>query len=97
MSSPVACVGHRFTGVCHACDNHTVSGTLISGEFVTIDGKNVCVTGSQGKGDCGHTCTVIGGSTVWTIEGKAVARVGDSVTGTIEGTIISGSDTVSSD
>ena len=97
MGSPVACVGHRFHGRCSACDNREVEGTLVTGEFVTIEGKNICVTGSEGRGDCGHTCTVVGQSAVLKIEGKQVARVGDPVIGTITGTIITGSDFITSD
>jgi len=70
---------------------------MISGEFATIEGKNICVTGSTGQGDCGHTCISIGQSAVWKIEGKPVVRIGDPVTGGIEGRLITGSDFVSSD
>jgi uncharacterized Zn-binding protein involved in type VI secretion len=62
-----------------------------------IEGKDICVTGSIGQGDCGHTCTSVGQSEVWFIEGKPVARVGDPVTGDIEGELITGSDFVNSD
>lgn len=97
MSLPVATVGHRFEGVCQACGGVTVRGTLISGEFPTIEGRDICVTGSRGRGDCGHGCTVVGRSAVWRIEGKPVARLGDPVTDGIEGRIITGSDFVSAD
>ena len=97
MSLPVATVGHRFEGFCRECGAR-VGGTLVSGEFPTIEGRNICVTGSRGRGDCGHGCTVVGRSAVWRIEGKPVARVGDPVTdGSIEGHIITGSDFVFSD
>ena len=97
MSLPVATVGCRFEGVCGDC-NALVRGVLVSGAFVaTIEGKNVCVTGSRGRGDCGHFCAVVGQSAVWLIEGKPVARVGDPVTGGIEGRIINGSDFVFAD
>ena len=87
---PVACVGDSFSGYCSACEQ-TVQGIMVEGEFVSIEGKNICVTGSMGRGNCGHTCTAQGTSVV-TIQGNSVVRVGDAVTGTITGTIISGSD-----
>ena len=96
MGAPVACVGDSFSGYCRVCKRN-VTGTLVSGEFVTIEDKNICVTGSEGRGSCGHSCTVIGQSTVLTIENKPVARVGDPVTGDIEGTITSGSDFITAD
>lgn len=97
MPSPVARIGDTFEGRCSACDGHHVTGTLETGEFVTIEGRNICVTGSIGRGSCGHTCIVQGQSAVWSIEGKQVARVGDPVTGTITGTITSGCDFVETD
>ena len=97
MASRVARTGDSFAGRCSACDGKWVTGTLETGEFVTIDGRNICVTGSIGRGRCGHTCTVQGQSAVWRIEGKQVARVGDPVTGTITGTITSGCDFVETD
>ena len=63
---------------------------MVEGEFVTINGKKVCVIGSKGVGDCGHTTYVKTGSSVLTIEGKPVARVGDQVEGVIDGIIITG-------
>lgn len=92
MSEKIACIGHEFDGVCHACDDVTVHGVLVTGEFATIDGRNICVTGSEGVGDCGHRCTVIGKSQAFFINGIPVARVGDPVTGDIDGVIITGCD-----
>lgn len=85
----VATVTCRFRGYCSSCDE-TVEGSMVDGEFVTINGKNVCVVGSKGVGDCGHTTYVVAGSSVWSIEGKPVARVGDPVAGIIDGQIITG-------
>ena len=96
MPQTVCCVGDRFEGYCLSC-GHTVQGTMLTGEFPRIEDKNVCVTGSLGRGDCGHTCTSVGQSQVLFIEGKAVVRVGDPVTGGIEGRMITGSDFVFSD
>lgn len=96
MPQPVCCIGDRFEGYCLSC-GHTVQGTMLTGEFPRIEDKNVCVTGSLGRGDCGHTCTSVGQSQVLLIEGKAVVRVGDPVTGGIEGRMITGSDFVFSD
>ena len=85
-----------FKGQCRSCGTEVV-GYMVSGEFPLIEGKNVCVTGSEGRGSCGHSCTAIGQSQVLFIEGKPVARVGDPVTGEIEGQLITGSDFVNSD
>ena len=62
-----------------------------------IEGMDICVTGSVGLGDCGHTCTSIGQSVVFFIDDIPVVRMGDPVTGTIEGHLITGSDFVNSD
>ena len=75
----------------------TVQGTMMTGEFPRIEDRNVCVTGSLGRGDCGHSCTSVGRSQVLFIEGKPVVRVGDPVTGEIEGRLVTGSDFVFSD
>lgn len=96
MGQPVTCVGDLFRGYCSACPG-VVVGRMVTGEFLALEGRNVCVTGSIGRDDAGHTCQAIGLSTAVTIEGKAVVRVGDPVTGTIEGVIITGSDFVSAD
>lgn len=87
---PVAVVGSTFTGYCSICDE-TVTGTMVGGEFVTIDGAKACVTGSPGVGSCGHTTHAVGQSVVFFINGKPVARVGDPVQGTINGVLVSGS------
>ena len=98
MPIPVCTVGHRFTGVCHACGDVVIGGTMITGEpRRTIDGMDICVTGSLGMGDCGHICQAIGQSVVWDIDGKPVVRIGDPVTGLIDGQLVTGSDYVTSD
>ena len=63
----------------------------------TIEGQQICVTGSKGVGDCGHPCESVGQSEVWFINGKPVVRIGDPVTNGIEGVLITGSDFVNSD
>lgn len=90
-AQPIACIGDTFKGICEACGEE-VTGTLTTGEFIRIDGHNICVTGSVGIGSCGHSCRVVGQSTVMQIEGKNVARLGDPVTDGIDGIITSGSD-----
>lgn len=96
MSRPVATVGSRFEGYCSACAAR-VGGLLVEGSFMTIEGRAVCVSGSAGRGDCGHACAAVGQSAVWSIEGKPVARAGDPVAGVIEGHIVSGCDWVAAD
>lgn len=90
MPSPVCAVGSKFQGHCSACDGSWVEGEIVEGEFVTIDGKNICVTGSLGRGYCGHETRAVGQSAVWRVNGKQVARVGDPVQGTITGTLTQG-------
>lgn len=85
----VATVDCLFRGYCEPCDE-TVTGRLVEGEFCMIEGKNICVIGSLGIGDCGHTTHVATGSSVWSINSKPVARVGDEVRGQIDGVIITG-------
>ena len=98
MPLPVCTVGHRFHGVCHACDDSEVDGMMITGSPVRrIDGLEICVTGSIGVGDCGHMCYSIGQSSVFSIDGMPVVRIGDPVTGDIDGMLITGSDYVRSD
>lgn len=97
MPMPVATVGCRFTGFCSACKSQT-SGKMISGAADrSIEGKNICVSGSEGVGDCGHSCKAIGQSQVLFIDSLPVARAGDPVIGEIVGKIIEGSDFVSCD
>lgn len=98
MPSPIACTGDVFTGNCSGHKGHpSVTGVIVTGEFVTIEGQNIAVTGSVGVGGCGHTCTVIGLSDIFRINGIQVARAGDPVVGTITGTIVTGSDFCTSD
>lgn len=98
MGAPIATVGCRFEGSCSACDGAWVGGTLISGEPNTsINGNAICATGSIGRGDCGHTCTVVGQSAIVSINGHTLARVGDPVTGTINGRITTGVNQTTSD
>lgn len=98
MSEPICTVGHQFRGTCSACDGATVTGTMITGEEkACINGQPICVTGSIGQGTCGHTTQAVGQSQVFFINGKAVARVGDPVQGTITGTLITGEDNAKAD
>lgn len=98
MGAPIATVGCRFEGSCSACDGAWVGGTLISGEPNTsINGNAICATGSIGRGDCGHSTTVVGQSAVVQINGHTLARVGDPVQGTINGRITTGVSQTTSD
>lgn len=98
MPLPVVTVGHRFEGVCHACGDVPVMGEMITGQTDRcIEQKEICVTGSIGRGSCGHSCNAIGQSEVWFIDGLPVARLGDPVAGDIDGKLIEGSDFVNSD
>lgn len=95
--APVTTVGCAFEGYCNACSK-MVRGKMIAGASErSIEGKDICVDGSPGRGDCGHSCVAVGGSAVWKIDGLPVVRKGDRVTGGIDGLIIEGSDFVNSD
>ena len=97
MPLPVCTIGHRFRGYCKECDA-IVEGTMITGSpDRMIEHMDICVTGSIGQGDCGHTCYSIGQSVVWFIDDLPVVRIGDPVAGTIEGELITGWDFVTSD
>ncbi len=94
---PVVTIGHAFEGYCKACKG-MVRGKMIGGASDRcIEGKDICVSGSPGRGDCGHSCVAQGQSEVWFIDGLPVVRKGDPVTGGIEGSLIEGSDFVNSD
>ena len=94
MPQPVCCVGDRFEGFCRVCD-HTVQGTMMM--ILSLAVGAVLGELLDGRGDCGHSCTSVGRSQVLFIEGKPVVRVGDPVTGEIEGRLVTGSDFVFSD
>lgn len=97
MSMPVVTVGHKFRGYCQICGK-IVEGKMIEGvENMRIDGQNICVTGSIGKGECGHETKAVGKSEVWKIEGMQVVREGDPVKDVIDGVLIEGSDFVKVD
>lgn len=94
-SMPVCTVGHKFVGICQICG--PTQGVMITGSPERqIEGKEICVTGSIGRGDCGHQCMAVGQSEVFFIDGLPVVRVGDPVTNGIEGELIEGSDFVTS-
>lgn len=97
MSLPVVTIGHKFRGYCKICDK-IVEGEMITGAADRrIEGKDICVTGSIGRGYCGHTTKAIGLSEVWKIDGLPVVRLGDPVKDVIDGELIEGSDFVTSD
>ena len=98
MPLPVVHVGCEFEGQCLICDGSPiVRGKMIDGEFATIDGNPICVTGSIGLSNCGHMCYSVGQSVVWYINSKPVVRIGDPVQGDIIGKLVTGSDYVNSD
>jgi len=98
MPQPVAHVGATFSGSCAACDGAGVSGVLTTGnEYFAVPEGQACFTGDTGVGGCGHTCTVQGISELLFFEGRAIARQGDPVTGTISGVITSGSELIRTD
>lgn len=98
MGLPIVTVGHKFEGICLACGGRLVQGEMITGASERqIEGKDICVTGSIGLGYCGHTCEAIGKSEVFFLDNMPVVRLGDPVTGNIEGKLIEGWDFATSD
>ena len=82
MPIAVATVGDTFEGNCSQCDDSPhVTGTITTGEFVCINGKNVAVDGSVCVASCGHSGTLVATATTLKINGKPVGRLGDSVSG----------------
>lgn len=97
MPEPVVTIGHKFRGYCNICDK-MVEGEMITGASERrIEGKDICVTGSIGRGYCGHTTKAIGQSEVFFIDGIPVVRLGDPVKDVIDGVLIEGSDFVRAD
>ena len=84
-----------FIGTCSACDGAQVVGFLLGdSQSLEADGRSVALDGGMGMGFCGHITTVAGGSSTVTHMGKKVAYTGTSVSGTINGFITTGSETV---
>ena len=82
MPIAVATVGDTFEGNCSRCDDSPhVTGTITTGEFLQINGKNVAVDGSVCVASCGHSGTLQATAVVLKVNGKAVGRIGDSVSG----------------
>ena len=82
MPIAVATVGDTFEGYCHD-HKHTefITGTITTGEFVCINGKQIAVDGSVCVASCGHSGTLVATATTLKINGKPVGRLGDSVSG----------------
>lgn len=98
MSLPIVTVGHKFEGICHVCGDRLVQGEMITGAVSRqIEGRDICITGSIGLGYCGHTCEAIGMSQVFYLDHLPVVRIGDPVTGNIDGKLIEGWEFATSD
>jgi len=93
MGSNVARYGDLFIGNCSVCDGYPQVTGMLMGDTagVVANGKKVSVLQGMGIGFCGHITTIVGGSSTVFAEGKGVARRGDSVANSIDGTIITGS------
>ena len=98
MSIAVATVGDTFEGNCSRCDDSPkVTGTITTGEFLQINGKNVAVDGSVCVASCGHSGMLKATATVLKVNGKPVGRLGDSVDGFSNSKITSASDVLFAD
>jgi uncharacterized Zn-binding protein involved in type VI secretion len=94
MGIGLARVGDTCSGY---CDSHHSSqtGTVTTGSGdVNANGAGIAFQGSIVTAGCGHTGVVQATSTTVTANGKAVARIGDTFTGTFHGTITGGSSNV---
>lgn len=94
MAGPAAArKGDTFRGVCNVCyGKPTVTGLISTGSpKLFFDKKAAARVTDTGVGSCGHTTTIVSGSSIYKADGHALARVGDAVAGQINGTIISGS------
>jgi uncharacterized Zn-binding protein involved in type VI secretion len=95
MGAPIARKGDIFVGTCSSCDGATVTGVLIGdAKTVQCQGRSVALMGGLGIGRCGHSTTIISGSSTVRAEGRSVAHVGTPVASSIKGKIISGSNNV---
>lgn len=89
----VATIGCTFSGHCSKSGHGDFTGSFSAGgsEILSLDGNNVCVTGTYGSATCGCTVYAVGKSELLSLDGLQVAREGDPVTGDgIEGVITSG-------
>lgn len=80
-SAEVATIGSTFEGDCSKHHHGHFTGTFTGGgsEVISLDGAGICVTGTYGQASCGCWVQAIGGSTILTLNGLAVARKGDAV------------------
>ena len=91
----VARLTDKFSGVC-TCHPIPIPMT---GEIITCspnaksEGLGVARIGDTVLGLCGHTGTIVSGSTSNKTNGKYKAFIGSQVTGCLVGTIISGAST----
>ena len=84
MSLPIARVGDSFEGLCERCEHFPlVTGTIISSpqSAISIDGALVATSGSVCTASCGHSGTLVGSSAIFSINGKEVGRLGDTIIG----------------
>lgn len=92
----VATIGCTFSGYCDKRGHGSFTGTFDSNgsEILSLDGNNVCVTGTTGQASCGCRVRAIGRSALLSLEGIPVAREGDPIEGAdgggITGVITSG-------
>jgi uncharacterized Zn-binding protein involved in type VI secretion len=74
----VARVGDSCTLSCQV--HGTVSGPFFEGVGnATADGLNIVLVGHRGTASCGHTYRATSGSTIASINGIPLVRVGDPV------------------
>ena len=92
----VARINDTGMGYCPACET-MVTGRIVSGSSNTMaESLSLSYMNCTFQGSCGHTSRVISSSKNM-VNGNLVARLNDTVTGAINGRIISSSSSVMSD
>ena len=94
----IVCITFRTTGVC-THPSHPVPipiGGSVTGSCSTVyaDSLLIARAGDGVTSDCGHPGTIDDPGTTYVVEGKNVARIGDSFSGIYSGTITGPTSTV---
>lgn len=100
MSKGVARIDDRCWGICYHPSHLspiTIGGKIIghAADCFADGGRAIARVGDEVLTDCGHEGTIATGSDGVLVESKAMARMGDSVTGYYIATITTSSDGIS--
>ena len=81
------------TCICHSPPIPMIGEIITCSPDAKSEGLGIARIGDTVRGNCGHTGTIITGSTSNKTNGKFKALLGSQVTGCLQGTIISGAST----